>query len=299
MATRKYTDQRDEELHRAIISHEDYATSDGAGDGSTVVCSRLSAEPDFDGGIVVITSGDYEGQARDISGSTTGGTISPNTAFGGQVVSGTHFKIVTVRTTPAEVTALQADVGDASASTLGSILAILGDPSTDLATKADNIKTVVDGNSTSIGRALCSMDFWSDPQEEVQVTSVAGDKTLPSVTIADLPSGATIVRAIAMFKFRMVENTYAGVNSLNLAQNIQVRDDTPGTWRDAINLVDNLFTLADSAREGGDVMIGDNDIAVEVDGNDTYEFQWYQAVADQDNLQFNDVQVGLRIWFSL
>ena len=158
---------------------------------------------------------------------------------------------------------------------------------------------------TSQGRQLFSLDFWSEFDEEVQVAAAAGTLALANVTVADLPAGATVVRAIAMFKCRMIENIYAGVNKLDGAtvattsQVIQVRDDTPGTWRDAINFVDDQFTLADTAREGGDVLIGQVDIAVEVDGNDTYNFQWLLANADQDFINFNDVQVGLRIWYSV
>lgn len=298
MATQKDTDQGDEQLRRGLILYEDYATADGAGDGSTIVCSRLTGQPDFDGNTVVITTGDYQ-QAHQIDGDTTGGTITVAANFDGQILAGTYFTITTVRSAPAAVADIQADVGDASSSTLGSIYNILGNPTESLTTKINNLQTDIDNLDTALGRVLCSMDFWSAPQEEVQVTSVAGDKGLPNVTLADLPSGATIVRAIAMFKFRMVENSHAGVNKLAGAQNIQVRADTPGTWRNAITLVDALFTLADSAREGGDVLLGGNDIAVEVDGNDIYEFQWASALADQDNLQFNDVQVGLRVWFSL
>jgi hypothetical protein len=102
-----------------------------------------------------------------------------------------------------------------------------------------------------------------------------------------------------MFKFRMVENTNAGANKLNGAQEIQVRDDTPSAWIDAINLVDDQFSLAATTREGGDVLIGAIDVAATVDGNDTYNFQWDEAVADLDGINFNDVQVGIRIWFSI
>ena len=127
--------------------------------------------------------------------------------------------------------------------------------------------------------------------------------SLPTVTIADLPDGATIVRAIAMFKFRMVENTNAAENSLDktAAQPIQVRDDTPGTWQDAINFVDEQFKIAATTREGGDALIGSIDIAGagKVDANDGYNFQWLNAKAHLGNLQFNDVQVGLRIWYSV
>ncbi|GAJ11139.1 unnamed protein product, partial [marine sediment metagenome] len=38
---------------------------------------------------------------------------------------------------------------------------------------------------------------------------------------------------------------------------------------------------------------------VEVDENDGYDFQWLNAKAHLGNLQFNDVQVGLRIWYSV
>jgi hypothetical protein len=149
------------------------------------------------------------------------------------------------------------------------------------------------------GRVLCSLDFWSVPQEEVAVTNVAGDKSLPDVTVADLPSGAIIVRAIAMFKFRMVEETSSGANALNGAQEIQVRDDSPSAWIDAINFVDDQFTLGADDREAGDVVMGAIDISGTVDGNDTYNFQWDEAVADADGINFNDIQVGIRIWFSI
>lgn len=157
----------------------------------------------------------------------------------------------------------------------------------------------VDTLETGQGRILCSLDFWSTPQEEVAVTNVAGDKSLPDVTVAGLPSGATIVRAICMFKFRMIEETSSGVNKLDGAQEIQVRDDTPGSWADCINFVDDQFTLAADAREGGDVVMGAIDVSGTVDGNDTYNFQWDEAVADADGINFNDVQVGIRIWFSI
>lgn len=153
--------------------------------------------------------------------------------------------------------------------------------------------------NTRQGRQLFSLDFWSVPQEEVAVTAGASDLSLPDVTVADLPAGATIVRAIAMFKFRMVENTNAAANKLNGAQEIQVRDDTPGAWADAINFVDDQFGVGAATREGGDVVIGAIDVSATVDGEDTYNFQWDEAVADLANLNFNDVQVGIRIWFSI
>jgi len=157
-------------------------------------------------------------------------------------------------------------------------------------------------------RHLLSMDFWSDPKEEVQLDGdVAATIALGTVTIADLPAGATIVRAIAMFKFRMIENNNVAANKLdgatvaNTSQVIQVADDTPGTYYDAINFVDDQFGLAAETREGGDVLIGSVDIAGagKVDANDGYLFRWLLALADEDYLNFNDVQCGLRIWYSV
>lgn len=568
----------------SLISYEGTTTANGAGDGSTLLCGGLAAEADFDGNIVIITSGDYQGQARGINGVTTGGTVTPASVFGGQIVTGTTFVIVGIRTTTADVAAVLADIGDASASALGSLYAILGNPAqtflamvgyegaTSLANKltavraalldeitagrmseldaanlpadidtlltrlsaarallldeitavrlgeldaanlpadidtlltrvtaavalasvctearlseldaanipadltaitnyvdtleaaigaiegattlhnkltaaragyldelaaanipadidtlltrvtaavalasvctearlselaaanipadidtlltrlsaaragyldelaaaniptdvdtlltrvtaavalasvctevrlaeltaanmpadidtlltrvtaavalasvctevrlaelaAANIPADIDGLKTSRDRQLFSMDFWSDPQEEVQVAQAAGTLVItPTVTVADLPGGATIVRAIAMFKFRMVENIYAGVNKLDGAtdpdtsQVIQVKETAAGAYIDAIKFVDDQFTLADTAREGGDVLIGSIDIAAQVDGNDSYTFQWLLRKADQDFINFNDVQVGLRIWYSV
>ena len=168
--------------------------------------------------------------------------------------------------------------------------------------KQDIIDTNVDDIETSIGRALYSMDFWSNPVEEkavtaAQVTAAVG----AAVVVADLPAGATITRAIVMMKFRMVENTNVAANSLDCTavQPIQVDDSANTGWVSAIDFVDEQFKIAKETREGGDVLIGDNDVAARVDGNDTYDFQWLNAKAHLANIQFNDIQMGLRIWYSV
>ncbi|MBA7506210.1 hypothetical protein ES706_04891 [subsurface metagenome] len=174
-----------------------------------------------------------------------------------------------------------------------------------LVTELIVVDGIVDELKASKGRQLFSMDFWSDPQEEVVVTGGATTPGLPSVAVGDLPTNATIVRAIAMFKFRMVENTNEAANKLNGAtvaatsQVIQVDDSGATGYVDAINFVDDQFGLAASTREGGDVCIGSIDIAARVDGNDTYSVRWLLGRADLDYLNFNDVQVGLRIWYSV
>ncbi|MBA7681075.1 hypothetical protein ES703_89403 [subsurface metagenome] len=178
------------------------------------------------------------------------------------------------------------------------LLARLGAPVG--ASLSADIATVKAQTDKIAGKMLFSMDFWSDTQEELEVDAAGGTETLPSVTVEDLPDGAAIVRAIAMFKFRMVENTHAGANGLNGAQHIQVQSNAPGTWRDAISIVDTLCTFTEAARESGDVWIGDHNIEVEITAHldDIYSFQWV-ADALQEFIRFNDVQTGLRIWYSI
>ena len=62
---------------------------------------------------------------------------------------------------------------------------------------------------------MLSIDFWSELQEEVQVDGTGNTISLPTVTIDGLPSSVVIERAIAMLKFRMVENTDTNTNNLD------------------------------------------------------------------------------------
>lgn len=95
---------------RKLSLYQGITTADGAGDGSTLVCSDLvNQDEDYDGNHVIITSGTYR-NARDINGTTLGGTVTFTSALKGQIVKGTTFMILGFRTTPAEVAALQADI---------------------------------------------------------------------------------------------------------------------------------------------------------------------------------------------
>jgi len=98
------------ELLDALVSYRGTTDVDGALGGGTLVCSDLTTKPDFNGNQVVIKSGPYAGQARDIDGITTGGTVTPHISFGGTITAGTRFSITAIRTVPAEVAALAAKV---------------------------------------------------------------------------------------------------------------------------------------------------------------------------------------------
>jgi hypothetical protein len=166
------------------------------------------------------------------------------------------------------------------------------------------IKNVLAQVQEGLASTLSMADFWSEPVEEVQINAAGVTVTLPGIAIDGIPDDASVVRAIAIFKFRMVGNTDIGANKLNggtapaTSQVIQVRDDIPGPWADAINFADDQFGVEGQTREGGDVCIGSLDIAGIVAGNGGYEFRWLLARADADFLNFNDAQVGIRVWYS-
>uniref|UniRef100_A0A6M3J2D6 Uncharacterized protein n=1 Tax=viral metagenome TaxID=1070528 RepID=A0A6M3J2D6_9ZZZZ len=176
-------------------------------------------------------------------------------------------------------------------------------------TTTDTVVSYIKQLVTNQLRVQNSMDFWSPSVEEVQITSAAATlAAMATVTVADLPAGAVVTRAIAMMKFRAMENIHAtiankldGATVASTSQVIQVADDTPGTYYDAINFVDDQFGLAILGREGGDVIIGDTDIsgAGKVDANDGYIFRWLLSKSDQNSINFNDCQFGLRVWYSL
>ena len=135
----------------------------------------------------------------------------------------------------------------------------------------------------------------------MQLTDTAApgtDVALPSVIVADLPIGATVTAAYALFKFRIVENTNAAANQLQGTQSIQVKL-AAGAYINAIDFANAEFAVPASTKQGGDVIIGDNDIKAQVAGNGTYNVQWTAALVDQANLEFKTVQTGLQIWYSV
>lgn len=257
-----YLDSASIKLLDCFVSYEGVTDAAGNAGGTTLVCADLANHSQYPGGLCIVLDGGAAGQARRIV-TDVAGTITVASAF-----------------TDA--------AGAAQQIAAGVRFKVLMLDMSDFATIL-----------TRLGRVVCSLDFWSNSQEEVQLTAVAADKALPDIVVEDIPAGATVLRSILMFKFRAVEDTSAVANALDGAQDIQIRDDSPSAWIDGINFVDGQFGVAASIREGSDVFIGDIDVSGTVDGNDTYNVQWDEALSLGDNLQFNDIQVGLRIWFTL
>jgi len=94
----------DPKVFNSLVVYEGIATADGP-DTSTITDTVLATKPDFNGQLVVITSGDYEGQTRDIDQATNvgGGKVHVAAAFGGTIVSGVTYVILSIRPTTAEV----------------------------------------------------------------------------------------------------------------------------------------------------------------------------------------------------
>ena len=81
----------------ALVVYHGKTTAIGALDGSTLICGHLTDKPDFDGHTIVLLSGDYAGQSRSITGTTLPGTVPVSPEFGGQIVTGVEFLILTIR----------------------------------------------------------------------------------------------------------------------------------------------------------------------------------------------------------
>lgn len=134
---------------------------------------------------------------------------------------------------------------------------------------------------------------------QVQLTTVAGNKALGSITIAGLPAGATVTQLFMHVKFASRTNSSAAINSVSGAQNIQANKDG-GAYSTGIALRGGEFSTDPGSPGASDVMSGTTNLSGLAPANGSViAFQWTSAVAAQDNLNFNDVQVILELWYSI
>lgn len=148
-------------------------------------------------------------------------------------------------------------------------------------------------------KQLFCIDYWSLPLLSVVIPAVAANQALPDVVVANIPTGAVVVQAIGLMKFRSLTNA-GNANKLAGDQHVQIQKGGAGGYADCISLVDDELTVAAAAVDApGDVIIGNHNVVAKVTGNDTYNFQWTDAVADVANLTLNDVQTGIRVWYQV
>jgi hypothetical protein len=134
---------------------------------------------------------------------------------------------------------------------------------------------------------------------QITLTTVAGNIALGSITIAGLPSGATVQHLFMHVKYGERSNDNAAVNSISGAQNIQAKKGA-GAFSTGIAFVGGEKSTPASSVGGGDVFMGTNDLVSLAPANtDVITFQWTSALAAKNNLYFNDVQVVLDLWYSV
>jgi len=152
-------------------------------------------------------------------------------------------------------------------------------------------------------------DFWSDVDDKIEIDGAAADLDFPSVVVSGLPAGFTLVRVTAMLKYSHRKDTSAADNYMDQAsKTIRVKKST-GSWGTddvvAIDMPQNSLYTTKSTKEGGDLIVGDNDVKSEVDGDATYNFRSEQTnrsdaiSALADHLELYDVQMGIRIEYAI
>ena len=166
----------------------------------------------------------------------------------------------------------------------------------------DNTTDSLEAIADALSRALFTMDFWSVPTGALGATPGVAIATiaLPGVDVFGIPVGATVVKACCIFKVRTLTETSAADNYLSGAQFIQIQKGGVGGYVNAISLADSQFyTTASAIDSPGDVVMGDLNVAATVTGDDTYDLQWLDATVVADILSFNDIQMGIRVWYSI
>lgn len=163
------------------------------------------------------------------------------------------------------------------------------------------LTTVENNQDIMMERSSNVKDFWSPVADVIILSSGAADTPIPFIVVDGLPDSISITRVILILKVRAIENTAVNPNAVNGDQVIEVKKDSEA-WTSgvtAIDMTDDMWTVAASTRESGDVVLGDNDIKAKVDGNGTYDVQWADALVDEDFLQLNDIQVGFRVFWEV
>ncbi len=167
----------------------------------------------------------------------------------------------------------------------------------------DALHDLLDALEAKLDKRMHCMTFLSVIDDVIDLPAAATDTNLPDVVISGLPAGFTLDKVLVFLIVRAIENTNAGgANAIEGAQNIRIVKST-GAWGVddiiAIPLTDNMWTVAASTREYGDVIGGDDahDVKSEVDGNGTYHLRFEDANVDLASLRLNDVQVMIKVWY--
>ncbi len=142
-----------------------------------------------------------------------------------------------------------------------------------------------------------AMTFWSDVDALI---TLPADIALPNIVVADLPSGATVTRAILILKYSSKKDT-SGTDNYIKTGKITSKETTGGTYVDAINLIAGEIEVTASTKEGGDVHPGDNNISgdtSDITGNCTVQSVFSGVTTAGASIELHDVQVGIKVYFT-
>jgi len=317
------------------VLYKGITTSDGVGGGTTLIDSALIGVNDFLTDVnIIIQSGDCRRETRDISSFTNvTGTITVGTAFSAQIVSGVTFAIVARMSADVEVAVLQADVTIIKADTqtiedstlkvtptAGSLASFIVTGGVALGTPLPNSKslydvialdrldnatyglsaleTLVDSLETRSVTTVSMMEFHSEIDDIITLTTATANVALPDIIVADIPANTTIVRVIGELAIHSITDTSGALNAINGAGMVQIQKSAGGVYTNLITIPDNLWRTQASTEVGGMIVRGTNDAASEVTANGTYNLKFNGNIfVDGNNLELSDVQVILKIYF--
>lgn len=176
------------------------------------------------------------------------------------------------------------------------------------------VDALVDTLIARTARLAPPKDQWSQlPIVALTIPAIAADIDFSDVTFPAgfLPAGAVVQSVYLMIKWRQTEDTSGGANAIDAAgKTIRVKK-SGGAWgtddQIGLTVADNQLATALNAKEGGDMIIGDNDLSGEVDDvdNETYNVRSENINAgegitvDTASLVLRDCYAGFRVYYTL
>jgi len=249
------------------VLYKGVTTSAGNAGKTILIDSNLISSNDFLTAVtIIITSGVCRRETRNIDSFASGtGTITVGTAFSAIIASGVTFAITARISSDVEVAALQTD-----------------------------INTLKQRSITNISM----MEFHSEIDNIITLTTATANVALPDIIIADIPTNTTIVRVTGDLAIHSITDTSGILNAINTAGMIQIQKSVGGSYTNLITIPDNLLRTQASTEVGGMIVRGTNDAASEVTANGTYNLKFNGNIfVDGNNLELSDVQLILKIYF--
>lgn len=141
-----------------------------------------------------------------------------------------------------------------------------------------------------------SMDFWGDVYNDVDIGT---HSTELRIAIGDIPNGAIIIRAIMMFKYVSKTDTSGNQNMVEDGK-IMSKEETAGSYVEAIVFEPGDISVEANAKEWGDVYVGNYNISGVGDniiGNVDIVSVFDGMTLSDASIELYGVQMGIRVYF--